>query len=132
MIHANRRIWVHAVWSTKCREPLIHQDIEKEIYLMIRNKFIETGCSVRIINGTPDHVHCLFCLSIDKTIIDVMHKVKGATSYYINLKKLTTFKFAWQKGYGAFPVSLTDLEKIYEYIKNQKEHHRDNSYIDIY
>jgi putative transposase len=32
-------------------------------------------------------------------------------------------KFAWQTGYAAFSVSESGVEKVFEYIKNQKSHH---------
>jgi hypothetical protein len=41
-------------------------------------------------------------------------------------------KFAWQTGYAAFSVSESQLEKIYFYIKNQKEHHLHKNFIDEY
>lgn len=32
--------------------------------------------------------------------------------------------FAWLSGYGAFSVSKSVEEKVIQYIRNQKEHHR--------
>ena len=32
--------------------------------------------------------------------------------------------FGWQEKYGAFSVSVSQMDKIIQYIKGQQEHHR--------
>jgi putative transposase len=121
------KIWIHAVWSTKKRAPLILPSIENQVFNFINEQFREQGCPVRIINGMPDHVHCLFLLNPQKTITDVIKQIKGSSSFYINKNNLTTEKFAWQNGFGAFSVSESVLDKTFQYIKNQKQHHKNKS-----
>ena len=89
----------------------------------MRTQFIEMGCPVRIINGMPDHVHCLFLLNSQKSIADVIKQIKGSTSHFVNQENLINEKFAWQTGYAAFSVSESAMDKVFHYIKNQKEHH---------
>jgi putative transposase len=38
--------------------------------------------------------------------------------------------FYWQAGYGAFSVSPAHVPALIEYIKNQPEHHRQESFQD--
>jgi REP element-mobilizing transposase RayT len=123
MSHSFSKIWVHAIWSTKNWTPLIETKIEKQVYNFMTDQFVELGCPVKIINGMPDHVHCLFLLNSQKSISDVLKQVKGSTSHSINQQDLIVEKFAWQVGFGAYSVSYSELEKIYLYIKNQKVHH---------
>jgi len=78
------------------------------------------GCQVSIINGMPNHIHCLFRLSREKTIAEVMKQIKGSSSHFINQQKIIEKKFAWQAGYGVFSVSESALKIVYAYIKNQK------------
>ena len=52
------KIWIHAIWATKKRVPLLHQNIEQTVYQFISEQLREQGCPVRIINGMPDHIHC--------------------------------------------------------------------------
>ncbi len=33
------------------------------------------------------------------------------------------FAFQWQNGYGAFSVSVSQLDKVTAYIRSQREHH---------
>ena len=86
------------------------------------------GCPVKIINGMPDHVHCLFLLNGQKSIADVIKQVKGSTSHWVNEQNLISEKFAWQTGYGAFSVSESQLSKVFQYIRNQKIHHAKTSF----
>jgi len=132
MPHSYNKIWLHAIWATKLREPLIIPAIEKQVYDFMRQQLIESGCPVRIINGMPDHVHCLFLLSPTKTIAEVIKQVKGSTSHFVNEQDLIKEKFAWQTGYAAYSVSESQLEKVFQYIKNQKQHHSKQTFANEY
>ena len=123
MPHSFNKIWIHAIWATKERLPLIHPAIDDKIYAFIDDQLREQGCPVRIINGMPDHIHCLFLLSPQKSIAEVMKQVKGSSSHFINQNNLITEKFAWQTGYAAYSVSESVVDKVFQYIKNQKQHH---------
>lgn len=118
------RLSVHAIWSTKYRRPLIHEGIEKDVHRFIAIQLIKQGCPVKIVNGMPDHVHCLFLLSRERSISQVIKQVKGSSSFFINQNKLTEERFAWQIGYAAYSVSDCDFDRVYRYIANQKQHHR--------
>jgi putative transposase len=123
MPHSYNKIWIHAIWATKDRTPSISANIESKVYDFMRKQFIDLGCPVRVINGMPDHAHCLFLLSPQKTIADVIKQVKGSTSHFINEQNLIKEKFAWQTGYAAYSVSESVVEKVFQYIRNQKAHH---------
>ena len=44
----------------------------------------------------------------------------------------TLAKFRWQRGYGAFSVSQSNLEEVARYIENQEEHHKRVTFQDEY
>jgi len=123
MSRSFNKIWIHAIWSTKERYPLLIPSVENKIYNMMSNEFIEAGCPVRIINGMADHVHSLFLLNPNKAVTDIIKQVKGSCSHEINKQNITKEKFAWQTGYAAYSVSQSATEKVFHYIKNQKKHH---------
>ncbi|MBK6498593.1 MAG: IS200/IS605 family transposase [Saprospiraceae bacterium] len=123
MPHSFNKIWIHAIWSTKDRHPFIHSNVEHKIYHFISEQFREQGCPVSIINGMPDHVHCLFLLSPQKSIAEVIKQIKGSSSHYINQNNLIVDKFSWQTGYAAYSVSESVVDKVHNYIHNQKQHH---------
>lgn len=132
MPHSYNKIWIHAIWATKARIPLVHQNIEQNVYQFISNQLREQGCPVRIINGMPDHIHCLFLLNPQKSIAEVIKQIKGSSSHFINQSNLIPEKFAWQTGYAAYSVSESGIEKVFQYIKCQKMHHRKKSFQEEY
>lgn len=117
MSHSYHRLWIHAIWATKERMPLINKDIESKIHNIISEQLHELGCPLRIINGMPDHIHCLFLLNSQKSIAEVMKQIKGSSSHFINQNDFLTQKFSWQTGYAAYSVSESVTEKVYQYIK---------------
>ena len=128
MSHSFSKIWIHAIWATKHRQALIQPSIEKQVFSFISEQLRNQGCPVRIINGMPDHIHCLFLLNPQKSIAAVIKQIKGSSSHFINKNDLITEKFAWQTGYATYSVSESVVEKVYHYIKNQKEHHQKKSF----
>ncbi len=63
----------------KERMPLIHPNIEQNVYQFISEQLREQGCPVRIINGMSDHIQCLFLLSPQKSIAEVIKQIKGSS-----------------------------------------------------
>ena len=132
MPHSYNKIWIHAIFATKERLPLITATCEQSIYAHMKGQLAEMDCPVRIINGMPEHVHLLFLLNSQKAVSDVLKQVKGNTSHWINEQDLMKEKFAWQSGYAAYSVSESQLEKVYDYILNQKVHHKKKTFTEEY
>jgi putative transposase len=136
MAHSFTQIWLHVVFATKDRQPLIEANIEKDIYQYLSKQLQDQGCYLKIGNGMPDHVHLLFTLNPQKAIIDVVKQAKGASSHWVNdaLYPSAAIKnhFGWQTGYSAFSVSESQVGKVYDYIKNQKAHHAKRTFQEEY
>ncbi|MBA4276733.1 MAG: transposase [Flavobacterium sp.] len=132
MPHSFNKIWIHAIWTTKEREPLIHPNVENKIHQFLSEQLRAQGCPVRIINGMPDHIHCLFLLSPQKSIADVIKQIKGSSSHFINQNNLIADKFTWQTGYAAYSVSESGVDRVFEYIKHQKIHHQKKTFLQEY
>lgn len=124
MSHSLNRIWVHVVFSTQDWKKLISESIEEKIHQQIKTVIHEQGCYLKNINGMEDHVHILFLLNQNKSISEVIKNIKGNSSHWINQQNLTKDKFAWQTGYGVFSVSESQIDKVDNYISNQKAHHK--------
>jgi REP element-mobilizing transposase RayT len=123
MSHSYNNVWIHAIWGTKFRQPLILPEIENKVYAFMQDQFIQLNCPVKAINGIQDHVHCLFVLDLKRSVAETIKQVKGSTAYYVNQQNLVPGKFAWQTGYAAYSVSISGLKKVEKYIRNQKHHH---------
>jgi len=130
MSRSYTNIIVHLLLGTKHKRNYIQPQIEKQLYEFITEQLIQQGCRVKIINGVADHVHCLFVLNPQKALCDVVKQVKGSSSYFINRSNLMNTQFKWQREYGAFSVSKSASNIVFNYIKKQKTHHTKKSYED--
>ncbi len=72
--------------------------------------------------GDEDHVHILFALPKDKSLIDCVRTIKSNSSRWF--RENYNAEFEWQKGYAAFSVSRSNVYVVSRYIRNQQEHHR--------
>ena len=123
MSHSHINIWIHAIWATKNKLPLITPAIEASFFSQMTEGLKGCGCHVKIINLMPDYVHSLFSINAQKSVGDIVKRVKGVASYWINQQNDLMEKFAWQKGYAAYSASESQLQKVFEYVKNQQVHH---------
>ena len=126
------KIWVHLIWTTKKRQPLLKKEIRLKIFNHIRENALSKGIHLDFINGHTDHVHTLISLKSDQTIAKVAQMLKGESSHWINQTELLNVKFEWQDEYIAISVSESIVDKVREYIKNQEVHHRKKSFSEEY
>jgi len=126
------KIWVHLVWSTKNRQPLLTADIRKQVFDHIRENAIDKGIYIDSINGYNEHVHCLISLGSGQNIDKILMLLKGESSHWINKNKIFKKKFEWQDEYFAVSVSESAVNWVRDYIKNQEEHHRKRSFQEEY
>ena len=84
------------------------------------------------VNGYLDHVHIFLALSTNETISDLVKSIKQSSTNYIKEKEFIKHKFNWQKGYGAFSYSKSQINSVINYIKKQEEHHKKKTFEDEY
>ena len=80
----------------------------------------------------PDHIHILIGYNINQLIPEIVEEIKTSTNKWIKEKKLSKFKFDWQKGYGAFTYSRSEIDNVVKYILSQEEHHKKRSFKEEY
>ena len=120
----------HIVFSTKDRQPLIAADYQERLYEYIGGTIRGLGGISLAINGTEDHVHVLAKLRPDKALSDVLRDLKANASGWMHDVFPTSQEFSWQRGYGAFTLSPSNLKAVQNYIARQKEHHLSKSFRD--
>jgi REP element-mobilizing transposase RayT len=126
------KIWVHLVWTTKNREPILTKEIRPNIFNHIRENAENKGIYIDFINGHLEHVHCLISLGPGQNIDNILMLLKGESSNWINKNEIFREKFKWQDEYFAVSVSESAVNRVRDYIKNQEEHHRKKSFQDEY
>ena len=121
MPRAKYEIYIHLIWSTKNREPLITPEIETIIHRIIQEKCRKFSLELLAIGNTIDHIHLLISINPNIKIADFVAESKGSSSYFINHESDETIY--WQDGYGCFSAGRSELNRIKKYVLNQKEHH---------
>ncbi|MDZ7400912.1 MAG: IS200/IS605 family transposase [candidate division KSB1 bacterium] len=131
-IHSKVRIYVHLIWGTYERQRILTPELRLKIFRHLVERAKELDIIIVKMNIQPDHVHILFILPSNKTLAEIVQNLKGECSNWINECNLIQGKFAWQRGYGAFSVSASQLMRVENYIKNQDAHHRRKSFQEEY
>ncbi|HEY5499578.1 MAG TPA: IS200/IS605 family transposase [Bacteroidales bacterium] len=126
------KIWVHLVWTTKNREPILTKEVRWELFSHIRENAENKGIYLDFINGYLEHVHCLISMGSGQNIDKILMLLKGESSYWINKNKIFGGKFEWQDDYFAVSVSESTVNQVRDYIKNQESHHKKKSFNDEY
>ena len=122
-------MYIHAVFSTKNREPLLRDpDIRDKLHAYVTGICKNIGSNALMVSGTENHIHVLISLSRKSSISEVIGKVKSNSTNWMKSNYID--KFRWQSGYGAFSVSKSKECEVIEYIKKQLEHHRKISFED--
>lgn len=128
MASTYHQVYLQTVFAVKYREAVIHNTWKSSLCGVIGNLINETGCKTLIVNGVEDHIHCFLGLKPPVSISELMKTVKGKSSKFINDKNLTAKRFEWQEGYGVFSYSLSHIDRVFKYIKNQEEHHKKQTF----
>ncbi|HSF24921.1 MAG TPA: IS200/IS605 family transposase [Blastocatellia bacterium] len=132
MANTYTQIYIHTAFAVEGRQSLIAKEHKIEIYKYITGVIHSQKQKVMAINGMPDHVHLLIGVSPDIALSDLVRDVKAASSRLINDKRWVRGHFNWQRGFGAFSCSHSQVPTVAKYIENQEHHHAKRSFRDEY
>ena len=118
------------IFSTKDRRPIITEEYQPRLYEYIGGIIRGTDGISLGINGAEDHVHVLAKLRPDRALSDVLRDLKSNATGWMHDVFPVLKDFSWQRGYGVFTVSYSNVEEVRRYIAGQKEHHQRISFRD--
>ena len=121
----------HIVFSTKDRYAFIDSSWRPRLHEYIGGLIHAADGVPQAIGGTADHVHLLVGLPAKLAVSSFVQDIKQTSSRWIH-ETIGVKNFAWQPGYGAFTVSVSNRDIVKEYIMNQPEHHRVKSFQEEY
>src|SRR5437879_1687102 len=102
MAQSLAKVYLHTIFSTKNREPLLLDAWRDELFRVMGGTTNNLGCQSLIVGGIADHVHLLFQLGRTISIADAVGKIKSTSSLWINQNRAPQMPFHWQAGYAAF------------------------------
>ncbi|HKV83302.1 MAG TPA: IS200/IS605 family transposase [Ktedonobacterales bacterium] len=125
-------LYVHLVWATWDRLPLLVGESERGVYRCLEDTCRANGVAMLAIGGVEDHVHLVVQLPATLAVATLVKRLKGASSHLATHRLAPIEFFKWQGGYGAFSASANGLPALFAYVRNQKDHHRLGSLIAAY
>lgn len=126
------KIWIHAVWAVKNREPVISQENRKILFEHIHQNALEKEILMETVGGYHNHVHCLFRLKNNQTIEKIMQLIKGESSFWFNRNIENHPALNWQKEYFAVSISESQVDNVRNYILDQESHHKKKTWEEEY
>ncbi|MBO0938010.1 IS200/IS605 family transposase [Fibrella sp. HMF5335] len=124
------KVYVHLVFSTKYREPIIGDEVKDELYAYLGGTCQALECHPVRVGGYYDHVHILCVLSKKIALMKLLEEVKKNSSKWMKTKGVAYRNFYWQDGYAAFSVNPSQLGRVIRYIDNQYQHHQETTFQD--
>ena len=132
MANTFSQCYFHLVFSPKNREALISKswknNLERYLTTCIQNRHHK----LLAIDAQPDHIHIFIGYYLSDSIPDLVENLKTSSTQWVKENKYCPFKFEWQKGYGAFTHSKSQVDQVVKYILNQDKHHNKRNFRDEY
>jgi putative transposase len=128
MAQSLSQVYIHLTFSTYLREECLDAEARNTIIPYMSGIMNNLGAPALTIGGWYDHLHVLFRMPKDKTLMNLIQILKKDSSRFIKTTGNRYSKFKWQKGYCAISVSPSVLPRVIRYIQNQEQHHRHKSY----
>ena len=123
---------IHYVFSTKERVPVLTPDIRERLWPYMGGIAKRNGIVPKCIGGVADHAHLLLALPTTMAIAKAVQLIKAGSSGWIRESFPNLRNFAWQQGYGAFSVGISQIPETVHYIEQQFEHHRTRTFKEEY
>ena len=126
------QIYIQYVFAVKGRENLLQKPWRDEVFKDMAGIIKGKNQKPIIVNGVEDHVHVFVGIKPSMAISDLVRDIKNNSSKFINEQNLIKGKFSWQEGYGAFSYAHSQIENVFQYIANQEEHHKKETFQEEY
>jgi putative transposase len=130
MSHSHVCCLVHVVFSTAERRPTTRDGMVDRLHGYLGGIARENGIPALAVGGTADHVHLLLSIPRTISVAKAVQLLKSGSSKWIHENIPSARNFAWQEGYGAFSIGISQTAKTVQYIRNQAEHHKRISFAD--
>lgn len=132
MANTYSQVYLQFVFAVKGRQSLISATHNDELQKYITGVVQHRNQKMLAINNVPDHLHMLVGFNTSMSMADFMEEVKAISSKFINERHWINGKFEWQRGYGVFSYSRSQIDDVIQYIGNQQAHHNKKTFKEEY
>ncbi len=123
-------VYIHSIWSTEGREPIITASIQPELYNSLAATCELLQCTAIAIGGYYDHIHILIRIPEQLPASILIAQLKQNSLPILNKHNQSSPILQWQAGYSAFNVRKQSLEFVKAYVLQQKARHEAGRLID--
>lgn len=113
------KLWVHLVLVP---EVLVKRLKAEENILLdqsLRMASLRYGMVTEAVHMLPGHMHVLVQLPVGRSLPEIVRWIKQNSTRLLKSNGTANESFRWQKGFGAFSVSASQLSAVRKYIKTQ-------------
>lgn len=132
MANTYTQLFVHVIFSTKGREKVLHKSFREELFKYISGILTHKNQKAFAVNGWIDHIHILVGIEPNISVSELVRDIKHSSTNFIKEKNFIKQKFNWQKGFGAFTYSKSQIDSVIKYIMTQEEHHKHKTFEEEY
>jgi len=126
------KVILHIIFSTKDREAWLDSDVRMRMHAYLATICCDLGVELVHVGGMADHIHIVTTLPRTLSQAQLVEQIKKTSSKWIKTLDARYRGFSWQRGYGAFSVSPSQLESVRRYIDGQQEDHRTRTFQEEY
>ena len=128
MANTFTQLYIQLIFAVKGRQHLIPKQHKEQVQRYMTGVIQERKHKLFAINCMPDHTHIFIGLHPAQSIAKLVEETKTATTKFIKKQTWMPYAFSWQKGYGAFAYSRSQIDAVCKYVNNQEEHHRKRTF----
>jgi len=132
MANSYTSLFIHIIFSTHGREPVLRSAFRDRLWAYMGGIARENKIKAICVGGTMDHAHLLISVPAAIPVAKAVQLIKGGSSKWLHDNITSPRKFAWQEGYGAFSIGVSQVDEVSRYIERQEEHHRIKTFQEEY
>ena len=126
------KVILHIIFSTKNREPWLGSNVQRRMHAYVATICRDLGTEFVRVGGVTDQVHIVTTLPRTVSQANLVEQIKKVSSKWIKALDARYRGSFWQRGYGAFSVSPSQLDSVLEHVSKQQEHHRTRTFQEEY
>ncbi|MGV8828200.1 MAG: IS200/IS605 family transposase [Breznakibacter sp.] len=120
----------HIIIRPKFSDNILPNEHSEELYRYLWGYVNNKKSFLYRINGMPDHIHILVGIHPTIALSDFVKGLKTSSNFWLKSNShFPDFK-SWGEKYAAFTIRYQEKDTVMEYINNQREHHKKESFKD--
>ena len=132
MANTYTQLYIHFIFVVQGRDHLIPKAHKEAVHRYMTGVVQKRKHKMLQIHCMPDHAHLFIGVHPAQSVSDVAEETKTAATKFIKQQSWLPYNFSWQRGFGAFSYSRSQIPAVAKYIENQEIHHQKKTFREEY